>query len=63
MDAPLDKDIKKMLADKEAAKKLMQAAIAGARNGHSGTVTIDGKTYKIAKTKTLDKSTDSDSAL
>ncbi len=58
MDAPLDNDIKKMLADKTTAKELMKAAIAGARNGYSGTVSIDGKTFKISKTKTLNKTTD-----
>lgn len=53
MDAPLDKDIKKILQDKKKAKELMQKTIAGARNGYSGTINIDGKEYKITKTQNL----------
>lgn len=56
MDAPLSDKVRKILKDREATKKLMKAAIAGARNGYSEKIEIEGKKYKISTAKKVEES-------
>jgi hypothetical protein len=55
MDAPLSEEIKKILKDREATRKLMKATIAGARNGYSEKIELDGKKYQIKDAVHSDK--------